>query len=125
MDLINDFICHCPLGKHQVLGTCLQKYHAINFLYIVPGEHSQCVHRIHLHTDLFVSFSSFKKKNVCSRYASNYSKDKNYVTLVFWKFECWLGLELENFHILFYLFNFKVKINIRGPVNKTKLFLSC
>lgn len=61
MDLINDFICHCPLGKHQVLGTCLQKYHAINFLYIVPGEHSQCVHRIHLHTDLFVSFSSFKK----------------------------------------------------------------
>lgn len=53
MDLINDFICHCPLGKHQVLGTCLQKYHAINFLCIV--------HRIHLHTDLFVSFSSFKK----------------------------------------------------------------
>lgn len=47
MDLINDFICHCPLGKHQVLGTCLQKYHAINFLYIVPGEHSQCVQRIH------------------------------------------------------------------------------
>ena len=31
MDLINDYICHCPLGKHRVLATCLQKYHAINF----------------------------------------------------------------------------------------------
>lgn len=30
MDLINDYICHCPLGKEQALATCLQKYHAIN-----------------------------------------------------------------------------------------------
>lgn len=31
MDLINDYICHCPLGKQRALATCLQKYHAINF----------------------------------------------------------------------------------------------
>lgn len=31
MDLINDYICHCPLGKQRALATRLQKYHAINF----------------------------------------------------------------------------------------------
>lgn len=40
MDLINDYICHCPLGKQRALATCLQKYHAINFfLRMSPWEY--------------------------------------------------------------------------------------
>lgn len=59
MDLINDFICHCPLGKHQELGTCLQKYHAINFLNTVPWEYLKRLFLIQIRGNLFVYFELF------------------------------------------------------------------
>lgn len=55
MDLINDFICHCPLGKRPVVVTCLQKYHAINFLYAWPREYLERLFVIHVHADLLVT----------------------------------------------------------------------
>lgn len=55
MDLINDFICHCPLGKRPVVVTCLQKYHAINFRHAQPREYLERLFVIHLHADLFVT----------------------------------------------------------------------
>lgn len=62
MDLINDYICHCPLGKYQVLvyyWACLQKYHAINFLWTAPWEYMKRLFLIHLHANLFVYFDHF------------------------------------------------------------------
>lgn len=50
MDLINDYICHCPLGKYRLLvyyWACLQKYHAIICLYAIPWEYMKSLLLIH------------------------------------------------------------------------------
>lgn len=56
MDLINDYICHCPLGKQRALATRLQKYHAISFSASPPREYVKMLLLMCLHANRLVCF---------------------------------------------------------------------
>lgn len=82
IDLINDYICHCPLGKYRLLvyyWACLQKYHAINFLYTVPWEYMKSLVLKHLlfylHFSLFVlTYTSKDSKSLWASFEGLYEK---------------------------------------------------